>query len=357
MKKNIIISLILGIILSALGLYLAFRNVPFAELIEYMVSIQYVWLFPTGVVVMLSFVFRVIRWQIILESTRKIGFWPAFHPLMIAFMINCILPGRVGELARPAILKKNEKVPFSTALATVAAERAFDISFIILLFMVVLLFVHIDPGTQISIGKYVLNKETLQKIVFGMVQLSFVLILGMILVSVRSTRVFINNMIIKSPDLAFFLGNRSRQKITDRICTPLVGLVDNFALGFDLIRSPRKMILCLGLSLIIWILAAFSYYVFSLGCPGIDLSFAEMTAVMVIICVFIALPSVPGYWGLWEAGGIFALTLFGISSQEAAGFTLANHAVQIFPVMIIGMFSAMITGVNIWRTSFSKDVL
>jgi uncharacterized membrane protein YbhN (UPF0104 family) len=190
-----------------------------------------------------------------------------------------------------------------------------------------------------------------------MVQLSFVLILGMILVSVRSTRIFINKMIIKSSDLAFFLGDRSKQKITARICTPLVGLVDNFALGFDLIRSPRKMILCLGLSLIIWVLAAFSYYVFSLGCPGMDLSFAEMAAVMVIICVFIALPSVPGYWGLWEAGGIFALTLFGISSKEAAGFTLANHAAQMFPVMIIGMFSAMITGVNIWRTSFSKDVL
>ena len=28
---------------------------------------------------------------------------------------------------------------------------------------------------------------------------------------------------------------------------------------------------------------------------------------MIIICFFIALPSVPGYWGIWEAGGVFAL--------------------------------------------------
>jgi len=94
-----------------------------------------------------------------------------------------------------------------------------------------------------------------------------------------------------------------------------------------------------------------SYAVFALGCPGVSLTLFEMTAVLVIICLFIALPSVPGYWGLWEAGGIFAMTLFGVSSKEAAGFTLANHAIQTLPIIIIGTGSALITGVNIWRAS------
>ena len=65
-------------------------------------------------------------------------------------------------------------------------------------------------------------------------------------------------------------------------------------------------------------IAALSYYVFSLGSPGVDLSYTEMFAVMVIICLFIALPSVPGFWGLWEAGGVFAMSLFGISKNAAA---------------------------------------
>jgi hypothetical protein len=79
-----------------------------------------------------------------------------------------------------------------------------------------------------------------------------------------------------------------------------------------------------------------------------------MYAVMVIICLFIALPSVPGYWGLWEAGGVFAMSLFGIPENAAAGFTLANHAVQLFPVIIVGFISAVITSVNIWQVSFEK---
>jgi len=67
---------------------------------------------------------------------------------------------------------------------------------------------------------------------------------------------------------------------------------------------------------------------------------------MIIICFFIALPSVPGFWGIWEAGGVFALSLFGIAAKEAAGFTLASHAIQIFPIIIIGVISAMLSGVD-----------
>jgi uncharacterized membrane protein YbhN (UPF0104 family) len=90
------------------------------------------------------------------------------------------------------------------------------------------------------------------------------------------------------------------------------------------------------------------------GCPGIDLSFLEISATMIIICFVIALPSVPGFWGIWEAGGVFALLLIGVSSKEAAGFTLVNHAIQIFPVILIGIISAMITSVNIWQVSYEE---
>jgi uncharacterized protein (TIRG00374 family) len=352
MKRNIITSLLLGFLLSATGFYLAFRNVPANDLITYLIDINYFWILPSFGLVVLSFVIRVIRWQVILAPAKKIGFWSAFHPVMIAFTINCILPGRLGELARPAILMKKENIRYSTGLATVAVERAFDISLIMALFMIAYQFINIDPNIHIPIGRTVLNRDTLETIVTGMFQISILLILGMILVSFQWSRSLIKQMIFKIPGLLFFTREQLKQKITQRICAPLVRLIDNFAIGFELIRSPVKILVCLGLSMLIWVLVALSYYIFALGCPGIEITLSEMTAVMVIICIFIALPSVPGYWGLWEAGGIFALTLFGVSQKEAAGFTLANHAMQIFPVIMIGVTSAIVTGVNIWRTSF-----
>ena len=68
---------------------------------------------------------------------------------------------------------------------------------------------------------------------------------------------------------------------------------------------------------------------------------------MVVVCFFIALPSAPGFWGLWEAGGVFALSLFGIPNKDAVGFILVNHVVQLVPVIIIGWLSAIVTGINI----------
>jgi uncharacterized protein (TIRG00374 family) len=355
MKKNLILSLALGIVLSAGGLYLAFRNVPFRELKSYFITINYWWLLPSLGLIVLSFIFRAARWQIIVGSVGRIGFWSAFHPLMIAFMINCVLPGRVGEIARPVLLKKNENIRFATGLATVAAERAFDIIFLLLLFLIVASFIQIDPSIRIDFGKHQLTHSTLAAITRGLIQLCLILIVGIILISIQAVRNFIAQVIMRIPLLLIFAGDALQKKIAESLCRPIIRLMDNVASGFELIKSPFKLMMCTGFSFLIWAIAASSYYVFSLGCPGIAVTFTEMTAVMVIICMFIALPSVPGYWGLWEAGGMFAMTLFGVSTREAAGFTLANHALQVFPVILIGMVSAALTGVNIWRTTFKTN--
>ncbi len=353
--KKTIITLLLGVLLSAVALYLAFRNVPFKNLADYFSSINYFWVFPSVSIGLIGFGLRTYRWKIILQYTKKIGFWQLFHPLMTGFMLNCILPGRAGEIARPIILYKKEKIPFSTGLATVAVERTFDACLLIVFFAAVLIFVDIDPKLDIAFGEYNLNRDTLMSIARGIIGLCIILIAGIVLMSTKKTRTFLSGIIMKAPALLFFIGQLNRERLRDKICRPLVNLVENFSAGFTMLKHPGKIFACVSLSFFIWILAAFSYYLMMLGCPGLDLSFLEVTAVMVIISFFIALPSVPGFWGLWEAGGIFALYLFGINATEAAGFTLANHAVQVFPVIITGIISATITGINIRHMSFDKN--
>ncbi|MBU4258390.1 MAG: flippase-like domain-containing protein [Proteobacteria bacterium] len=345
MKRKAKISLALGIIISITAFYFAFRNVPLNELLNYLSSINYFWLFPSVFVVFISFALRTFRWMIILEPACKISFWKAFHPMMIGFMLNCILPGRVGEVARPAILQKKENVPFSTGLATVVAERVFDSSIIIILFAVILASIDIDPQLSISFGEYNLNRETLVTISGNLFKLMIILIGGIILFSFSSIRQILKRTINKIPSL-FSLKSVSLKNKIQKFCTSLICFVDNLSTGFSFIKYPQKICICIGLSFIIWGLSAFSFYIMALGCPGIRLSYLELFVVMIIICFFIALPSVPGFWGIWEAGGVFALSLFGIPAKEAAGFTLANHAIQIFPVIIAGVISAMLTGVN-----------
>jgi hypothetical protein len=167
------------------------------------------------------------------------------------------------------------------------------------------------------------------------------------LVSVERVRKHFTRILMRLPELLFFMQIAFRERVRRKICAPLARMIENFASGLSLLLYPKRIGVCAGLTALIWGLGALSYYLMALGCPGIGLSFSELTAVMIIICFFIALPSAPGFWGLWEAGGVFALSLFGVAEKEAAGFTLANHAIQMFPVILVGILSAMISRVSL----------
>jgi hypothetical protein len=340
--------------LSAVALYFAFRNVPLSDLLTYLKSIDYLWMIPAVFLVLVSFFIRALRWQSILKTSHQIGIWRAFHPLMIGFMINCILPGRVGEIARPMILNKKEKIPFATGIATVAAERIFDVVALVVFAVVTFVFIEINPQVEIEFGDFQLNRSTLEVLFKRMIMLGVLLLVAISMIISPVIRRAIQRAILAIPSLALFAGDSAKAKITARLCEPLNRFVDNIALGFTLIKYPKKILICALYSVAVWVTTALSWYVFSFGSPGIKLSYAEMYAVMIIICLFIALPSVPGFWGLWEAGGVFALALFGISANTAAGFTLANHAIQLFPVVVVGFVSAVITSVNIWQISLEK---
>ena len=351
-SKRIIVTLIIGLLLSGIALYVVFRNIPLLELVDYLRSVNYWWALPASGIIWISFVFRVIRWQILLSPFKKSDFWSAHHPLMIGFMLNSILPGRVGELARPAILYKKERVSFSKVLATVGAERVFDLIILLASFVFIILTVKISPELDLTFGQYHLNGATLESIGMRTLQVSILLIAGIILVSVKQSQGFIRRVLLGFPRVFFFASDSSKDKLKGRLCVPLVHIFDNFSAGFDLLKSPGKIGICLGLSCVVWGTGVASYYVFSLGCPGINLSFLEVYAMVVILCLFISLPSAPGYWGLWEAGGVFALLVLGVPKYEAAGFTLANHVVQMLPVIIIGLVSAIITGVSVVEVAY-----
>ena len=350
MKKNVAIPMVAGILLSAAALYLAFHKVPFDDLLGYLGSINYWWILPTTGLILLSFVFRVFRWKIILKNTIRIGFWEAFHPLMIGFMMNCILPARIGEFARPALLKKSRGIPMVTGLATVATERVFDVIMMIALFALTFTSITAQPHLERNYLGLRLNSDTLLAVGWGMVRLSIALLVFIGLLTMGASRNLIKR-IIAGTARVLSKAVPKFERITLGISRFCINIIDNFSDGVSMVRQPASLLACLLLTVLIWGITVFSYVVFAKGCPGVNLTWPQLTTVMVVVCFFIALPSVPGFWGLWEAAGVFALSLFGILEKDALGFTLVNHAAQIFPVIFAGLISALITSANIWQIS------
>ena len=351
MKHRLTLSLIVGLALSMAALYLAFRNVPLGDLVVYLKSIEYLWVLPAVVIVLAGFLLRAFRWQLLLASERQIPFWRTYHPMMIGFMINCILPGRVGELARPLILRKGEKVAFTTGLATVAAERMFDAVVLFAFLGILMAVLRIDPEMEVVYAGYRLDRDLLMAAASGILRICLVIVAGVVAVSIDRVRRWIIRLVGFIPAVFFWTRESFRLKIERVVSTPLAAMIEHVATGFALVKNPKMVAVYVTLTVGVWGLSALSYYVMAMGSPGIELSFFELSAVMIIVCFFIALPSVPGFWGLWEAGGVFALSVFGVPAREAAGFTLANHAVQMLPVIAAGLLSAVFTGINIRRIS------
>lgn len=342
-------ALFVGGAVSLGAFYLAFRNVPLAELGTCLARVDYRYLALSLAAVVGLQALKAQRWRVILGVAAPVGFTAAFHPMMIGFMLNCLLPGRPGELARPLILGRQQAIPFATALSTVVAERILDTVTILALLAWVLGALDLAAAEAIDFAGYRIDGALVVSAGRVTLALALALLAAVGLLRLAPVQRWIKTLIHRVPLWIPGLSARRRRWLVERVSGPLAALVDQAVQGLALVGRPWRLAACITLSLVIWLLTAVSFYVLSLGFPGIDLGLTQMTAVMVVIALCIALPSVPGWWGLWEAGGIFALSLMGIAAGPAAGFTLVNHATQIFPVILIGLGSALISGVGVGR--------
>jgi hypothetical protein len=280
---------------------------------------------------------------------RPIGRIPlsaAYHSIIVSFMINCILPGRMGEMARPLILKKKNGLAITSSLATLAAERLLDLATLLALLLLALQGVSFATAEPVSFGGYQLGPELLmalaRKAALGML----LLMLGLAVIGSDRLRAKLFDLIRRVGGGARLLGPRG-QALADRVVeNMIIALLQRLAEGVQYLKKPGNLLIVLLLSAAVWLMNALSFYLVSLGCPGIALNFDDILVMMVIVCLFIALPSVPGYWGLWEAAGVFALAYLGIAHAPAAGFTLFNHALQILPVIVAGWTSCLLLGLR-----------
>jgi uncharacterized protein (TIRG00374 family) len=357
MLKNpkIIISLALGLCFSAAAVYFSFRNIPLAELMAFMQTIQWQWILLSTLTGLSTYFVRALRWQVILSPVRKLSFWHAYHPLVIAFMVNSILPGRVGELARPAILDRRDGIPFSRGIATVGVERVFDFLMLLGLFVFFLSGIEPDPGIGIDFNGYRIDQVTLYAILRKFIAACIFLMILIVLLMLPVARRGLSRFFSWLPHLLILAPGHFREKMSSRVELRSHAILENLALGFDILRNPAKVAACLSLSALVWLLTCASFYVLSLGSQGVSVTFSQISAATIILCFFITLPSVPGYWGLWEAGGIYGLMLFGVPRVEAAGITLTFHFFQIVPIILLGLVSAWMTGVGILSSSYGSN--
>ena len=277
-----------------------------------------------------TFVFRAWRWQHLLAPVGRVGFGNAFRTTVIGFGANGLLPGRVGEVLRPYLLARRERLDPTAAFATIVLARALDLVTLLCLFgLSVTVF---DPGFSVR------DAQTLRAVHFGAAVAGGAAGAGLVVAFLLAGHA--ERVAAWSVPITRWLPQRLAGWVTT--------LITAFGQGFAVLRAPRALVPALGWSVAVWVSIAVTTWAMA---RAFDLTLAPMGtfAVLMFLAVGVAVPT-PGAVGAFhEAVRLAMVTLFGVDNDVSVAMAVALHAMAFLPVSAAGIYFMAREGLSLAR--------
>jgi glycosyltransferase 2 family protein len=279
------------------------------------------WLMLAAVVVGTTvFPLRARRWRDILAPVdAHVPFGTLWRSTAIGMMVNNVWPARAGELARAyALAKEAPKISFSAAFASLAVDRLFDAIVVILLTLIAAA----DPAFPRDRGAV---SATVGHTVG----------LGTIAVAVGLTALY-GIVFFPQRILAVFelVARRVSPRVADRGRDALLA----FAAGLGVLRNPRRFAAVFFWTVVHWLVNALAFWL-GFRAVGIDVSFMAALLVQGFIVVAVAVPSAPGFFGVFEAAAKVGLVdVYGVDSGRATAWAIGYHILSFIPITVIGLW-------------------
>lgn len=303
---------VLGLIVSAVFLWLALRGLNLTDVLAGLRSANYLWLVPGIAVYFLAVVIRTWRWHYLLKPLKPVSVRHLFPTVVIGYMGNNVYPARAGELLRAYVLKRNEGVSVSSSLATVIVERIFDGLVMLVFVFVALPTVPFLPDAVRSI------------VIFGSLIFFSALIVFLFLAARPALAARLYNPLIDR-----LLPHRLRDKVR--------GFIERFMIGLAALRDFEHIIMIFFTSILIWLLETVKYW-FVMHAFSFEVSFFTLMLMNGIVNLATTLPAAPGYVGTFDAPGIAILSAAGVNPEVATAYTLVLHAALWFPITLLGFY-------------------
>ena len=332
MKKKQWIQLLVGVSISAAALYIIFRDIDFREFLRAFREVK-PWAIAASAAVFYGSVWlRGVRWRWLFKPKHDVPLSHAVGGIFICFGFNSVFPARVGEFARAYLVGKRDNTGISTALGTVVAERLLDGLTLLAFLSIAFTVAPIAEGASFEqdvLGHTVkMTGEMFASTMRGFILLAVALMVFVIAIGVPSTRRLMLRVMHATP----FLPEGFRNKVEE--------LVHKFAMGFACFSSVGRIVALAVVSVVIWLIGAWSLQLLAMGYPFENpMTFLQAMAIAMIICIFITVPAAPGYWGFFEAGVIFGVTILGIhpNTPLVLSYAILVHLIQWAPLIAVGL--------------------
>lgn len=216
-------------------------------------------------------------------------------------MASAILPLRLGEFVRPALLARRTGLGFTPVLSSVVLERLFDMMLVLFCFLA-LSFVYPLP-------------EWMERLA--------------LLAGIGAAGVLVALVLVQ----AF---RRHVERLADAVlaslpagvATRLRPIVAGILGALGSLGSMRSVVAILAMSALVWMANGGSFLICILAL-GIDVPVIPAAlASLVIVAAAVFIPQGPGFVGTWQYGCVLALGLFHVPEDVAVGYSLLTWVLQ-----------------------------
>lgn len=309
-----------GIIISIICLWLAVRTVPFKELKTIVAGANYIWLIPAVIAQFLSIIARSIRWTVLLEQPKRLQ--DSFWSQGIGYLFTNIFPFRLGEVARVIVMAEKCQLPVMKVAGTAIVERLLDVGTMVFILIFILPLMHV-PVLVIRSG-----------LIFGIIVLIAIFIIVFLARFYGFSVRLINGICKLSPHMP-----------KDK----LIGLWDELVSGLTPLLQPKIGAQSILWSFVSWSFSALVYYsvILSFQSNG---KILEAVFMMVALSLAVAIPSSPGFIGVFQYIGQQALVIpFGLKYTDsiALAITISSHLVYYLLSTLLGIIALLIFGLSI----------
>lgn len=305
-----------GLLISAVALVIVFYCTGVNELGAAIRYADYRYFPFVLILFFLAMAARGFAWKTLLG--HQVSFRHSFMTLNEGYVINNLLPARLGEFGRPLLLSGKTDLDYTQILATIVIERIFDLMIV--------------AGMLMSTLPFVIGAEWARS---AALTVSMFVFLGLVMLYLmarnRDAAIRLYERIsLRWPRLqrfgqqqlsAFFSG---LETLTDgkRFFVSLLWMV--LAWGFALGHNYILLLAFVDNAQLLW--AAFALASLGLG---------------------VAIPSSPAFVGVFEATIMAALALFGVDTSAALAYAITLHLLQVILTAIPGVYEFVQDGVSL----------
>jgi len=278
-------------------------------------------LLATVTLATVTFPVRAIRWRLILRDVdgHRFPLQPLWHATAIGFMANNLLPARAGEVARAYVATRQVPVRFTTALASIGVERVFD-GLVMLGLMAVAIAAPSFPAQALVGGRSLAAVAATGALAFGTI-----LIIALLVVH------------RPAPWLRFF-GRLAQRLLPAGAAARVMHAAEGIVAGLTVLKSPTRFAGVVAWSLVLWIKNAAAFAI-CFRAFGLDVPLEAALLLQGIIGFGVAVPSTPGFVGVFEAATLLTLRLYGVDASQAVSYALTYHVTTFIPITLLGLWS------------------